>query len=478
MEGGGERFGDVLRRRRLAAGLSQEELAERAGLSARGISDLERGARLTPQRATARLLARALGLEPGAAREFEAAARGVSGGPDAPTVSTASTLPAPLTPLIGREREVSEVGTLLRQGRRLVTVTGPGGVGKTSIALEVACSLGTPAVYPDGVYIVPLGPLADAALVPFTLAAVLGVPERAGQSLDVTLDRALREKRLLLVLDNCEHVIEEAARLAGTLLTAGEHLHILATSREPLGVGGETVYRVPPLASPTEDRVLPAQLEDYPATRLFLERAARRGGTPVGTSGGTGAMTQAQAQAVAHICRRVDGLPLAIELAAARVGALGPANLAARLEKSFQLLAGGNRTAAARHQTLRATVDWSHDLLSEWERKLFRRLAVFAGGFTLEAAEQVCGDGLDVATLLAQLVDKSLVVAEAVQSDGDGGSPANNMGETGDGGVRYQMLETLRAYARERLEESGEALEIAARHAGFYLAIEPALAGA
>jgi predicted ATPase/transcriptional regulator with XRE-family HTH domain len=489
--GVGERFGDVLRRRRLEAGLSQEELAERARLSARGISDLERGARKTPQHETVRRLGRALGLAPPATREFEAAARGYAlpAAPAAPAVQAAvgapgaeSALPMRLTPLIGRERELSHVQSLLESGRRLVTLTGPGGAGKTSLALEVARALELRRVYADGVVLLELAALADAALLPQTVAAGLGVPERAGQAVHHTLIHALRGKRQLLVLDNCEHVVEEVARLVGALLPSCEGLHVLTTSRESLAAAGETVFRVPLLAVPPEERVLPAQLDAYPAARLFLEHAARRGMAPaaVGAGGAGAAMSPAHARAVAQICRQLDGLPLAIELAAARVGALGAVTLAARLEERFRVLDGGNRTGPPRHQTLRATVDWSHELLSEPERTLFRRLAVFAGGFTLDAAEHVCGDGLDTIGLVARLVEKSLVVAEETQAGailwhGDDAAPG---GAEAEEGVRYRLLETLRVYARELLDARGETDAVAARHAAYYLDVEPALAGA
>src|SRR5215211_7750321 len=373
-------------------------------------------------------------------------------------------LPAPRTSFVGREREMVEVKRMLAT-TRLLTLTGAGGSGKTRLALEVARDL--IGVYPDGVWLVGLARLSEGDLVPQTVAAALRVPERPGQALAGTLVEALSDKELLLVLDNCEHLVEAAAQLVDTLLDSCPHLRVLATSREPLGTPGE-VNRVVPLLS------LPARTDEelngmsavdrlmgFEATRLFVDRARLR--LP------DFELTQKNAGAVARVCRKLDGMPLAIELATARMGALAVEQVAQRLNASLDVLSGANRTAAPRQQTLRATIDWSHRLLSEAEQRIFRRFSVFAGGWTLEATETVCSGGgieqVEVLDLLGGLVDKSLVAAGA---------------STG-GAVRYRMLEPIRQYATEKLEESDDADEVKGRHAAFFLALaeeaEPELAG-
>jgi non-specific serine/threonine protein kinase len=283
-------------------------------------------------------------------------------------------------------------------------------------------------------WFVELAPLNDERLVPQAVASVLGVKEEAGRPVAEALVRHVADRRLLLVLDNCEHLVEACAALAEQLLKSGPQLRILASSREPLRVSGEATFPVPTLAVPTsQDSIAVETLRQYPAVCLFVDRA-----TAVLPAFG---LTDHNAPAVAEICRRLDGIPLAIELAAARVRALSVENIAARLNDRFDLLTGGNRTALPRQQTLRALVDWSYDLLAEKERILFRRLAVFAGGWTLEAAEAVCsggdvGEG-EVLDLLANLVDRSVVTLEPEAS-------------------RYGLLQTIRQYAQERLNESGE----------------------
>ena len=342
----------------------------------------------------------------------------------------------------------------------LLTLTGAGGMGKTRLALQVAAD--ALEQYSDGVWLAGLGALADPALVPQAVASVLGVREEPGRPLAATLAAHLRGQRLLLVLDNCEHLLDACARLADALLQACPDLRILATSRAALGLAGETVWRVPSLPVPAaggEDGAPPAGIRDavpdaaglarYAAVRLFCERAAAvRPGF---------ALTAASGAAVAQVCARLDGIPLAIELAAARVRVLPPRQLLARLDDRFRLLTGGSRTALPRQQTLRATVEWSYALLDDAERRLFARLAVFAGGFPLEAAEAVGADtdGVGIAPpevleLLTRLVDGSLVEAEAQP----------------DGTARFRLLETLREYARERLAASGEAAALHERHRG------------
>lgn len=370
-------------------------------------------------------------------------------------------LPNPCSSFVGREREMAEVRrTLATSG--LLTLTGTGGCGKTRLALEVAKDLA--GAYPDGVWLVELASLSDPALVPQAVASALGVREQPGRSMTGTLANHLASRRPLLVLDNCEHLIDACARLAGALLSSCEHLRILATSREILGVAGETNLPVLPLAVPDAEHSVPVEeLTRCEAARLFVDRArSRRPGFTLNPQ---------NVRAVARVCRKLDGVPLAIELAAARVTALAVEQVAARLENALELLNSGNRTAERRHQTLRATLEWSHRLLSERERELFGLLSIFAGGWGLEAAEAVVArSGLrenEVLDLLSALVDKSLVLAEA--------SPG--AGEI----LRYRMLEPVRQYARERLWESGEEERAGAAHASYYLSLaetaEPELLG-
>jgi predicted ATPase/DNA-binding SARP family transcriptional activator/DNA-binding CsgD family transcriptional regulator len=372
-------------------------------------------------------------------------------------------LPGPRDNFVGREREIVEVKRTLAM-TRLLTLTGAGGSGKTRLALEIARDL--VAAYPDGVWMVELAPLSEPELVAQEVAGALGVTERPGEPLIDTLADALGDKGLLLVLDNCEHLVEAAARLVDALLDSCSRLKVLATSREPLGVKGEVLWKVPPLSVPDADGVPDAastaeSLMGYEAVRLFVDRVRLR----LLDFG----LTQENSGAVARVCQRLEGIPLAIELATARMGPLAVEQVAHRLEDSLALLTGGSRTAAPRQQTLRTTLDWSHNLLGEVEKALFRRLSVFAGGWTLEAAEEVCSGGCierdDVLDLLGGLVDKSLVVT----------------GEATEGTVRYRMLEPIRQYAREKLEESGEADQIKSSHTSFFLALaeeaEPQLSG-
>lgn len=333
-------------------------------------------------------------------------------------------LPAPLTSFVGREREIAELRRLL-SGTRLLTLTGAGGCGKSRLGIEVAARVLT--TFRDGVWVVELASLSDSSLLPHPVAAVLGVPEQPGRAVGDTLVDALRATSLLLVLDNCEHLLTGCAELANTLLRACPQVRILSTSREPLGVPGETIWRVPPLSMPDASTVLPAdRLTTYEAIRLFVDRAA---------SAQPGfQITVTNAPALARACRRLDGMPLAIELAAARVNALTVEQIASRLGDRFRLLTGGGRTTVPRRRTLRAAMDWSYDLLSETERALLPRLSVFAGGWTLEAAEAVCAEGeiaaSEILELLAQLVDKSLVIAE-----------------TRDAAARYRCAFTLDCWA-------------------------------
>jgi non-specific serine/threonine protein kinase len=464
-----ERFADLLKRYRLAAGLTQEALAERARVSQRAVSDLERGARNRPYRDTIRLLADALGLGPSERVRLEAAARRVGPPSDEPpgrtrpveASATQSNLPIPLTSFVGREREMAEVKERLAS-TRLLTLTGAGGCGKTRLALQIAADVAD--AYPDGVWLVELAPLTDSRLVPSVVAAVLGVREGPGQPIETALIAALRTRRLVLLLDNCEHLIDACAHLANAILRACPEVRILATSRAALGIAGEVRWRVRSLALPSVDPPAPlAALAESEAIRLFVERA-------VATSPGF-ALTVQNATAVVQICRRLDGIPLALELAAARVKILTVEQIAQRLDDRFRLLTGGSRTALPRQRTLQAAMDWSYDLLSDAERALLRRLGVFAGSFIFDAIEAVFGElddegaALDLLDALAQLVDKSLVLAEEH-----------------DGEKRYRLLETVRQYAEEKLLAAAEALEARDRCRKWYLALaqraEPELLGA
>ena len=292
-------------------------------------------------------------------------------------------LPIPLNRFIGRQREIAEVQRLLSESR-LATLTGPGGCGKTKLALEVAANLVD--AYADGVWWIELAPLADSTLLPQVMAAVLGVREQPEEPILHSLVHTLRPKNMLLVLDNCEHLIEACARLAEALLGACANLRILATSREALNIAGENTWTVPSLSLPDmgEKRLTFTELSQYEAVQLFVDRA-------VAVQPGF-KLTELNAQAVVQVCQRLDGIPLAIELAAARMKVLQSAEIAKRLDDRFNLLTSGSRTALPHHQTLRAALDWSYNLLSEPERMLLRRLSVFAGGCTLEAVEQVCTD--------------------------------------------------------------------------------------
>jgi predicted ATPase/DNA-binding SARP family transcriptional activator/DNA-binding CsgD family transcriptional regulator len=369
-------------------------------------------------------------------------------------------LPDPRTSFVGREREIIEVKRILMM-TRLLTLTGVGGSGKTRLALEVAKELVRS--YPDGVWLVELAPLSEREIVPQVMADALSVREQPNQLLAETLVDALRDKEMLLVLDNCEHLVDVVAPLVDSLFASCPRLRVLATSREPLGVEGEVLWQMPSLPVPDTDR-LPAaeEITRYDAIRLFLDRARMR--LPDFD------LTPENGRAVAEICTKLDGIPLAIELATARVRTLAVAQISERLEDSLGLLAADSRTATPRQRTMRATLEWSHGLLPKSEKKLFERLSVFAGGFMLEAAEGVgTGGGIeegDVLDLLGKLVDKSLVMAETTQGDW----------------VRYRMLEPVRQYAWEKLEKSGEADTVRSCHAAFFVALaeeaEPEVKGA
>ncbi|MCW3097645.1 MAG: putative ATPase [Chthonomonadaceae bacterium] len=363
--------------------------------------------------------------------------------------SLPTNLPGQINSFVGRERAMQDVKRLLGQ-TRLLTLLGAGGTGKTRLSLQAGADLLDQ--FPDGVWLAELAALSDSALVWQEVAAVLSVREEAGMPIVQTLKAALQPKTLLLILDNCEHLIGTCAEMAQTLLQSCPHLRILASSREVLNVQGEVTYYVPSLSlpAPTEKTSnVVERLLDFEAVRLFVERAQ--------ASLSTFTLTAENAEAVVQVCRRLDGIPLALELAAVRAKTLSPAQLLARLDDRFRLLTTGSRTTLPRQQTLRALIDWSYDLLSERERCLWARLSVFASGWRLEAAEQVCAGGeieeWEALDLLTQLVDKSIVLAEERE-----------------GAVRYRMLESIRAYGQSRLEERGSAAEIHAQYTAFYLA--------
>ena len=355
-------------------------------------------------------------------------------------------LPVQLTSFIGRQREIEEI-RLLFSSTRLLTLTGSGGCGKTRLALEAARDLLE--LFRDGVWFVDLAPLSEPELVPQSVATVLRVHEGPNRLLGEVLSDYLSSRQLLLVLDNCEHLIGACAELAEALLRAGPGVHILATSREALSISGETVWHVQSLSVPAHAQALsPEALLEYEAVRLFIERSA--------AVDPTFAITNANTITVAEVCHRLDGIPLAIELAAARLKVLSLEQINIRLKDRFRLLTGGSRTAGARQRTLEATVDWSYDLLTEVERRLLCRLSVFTGGWTLEAAEEVCsGEGIEreeMLNLLARLVDKSLV----------------NVEKNANADCRYRFLETVRQYGQVRLLRSGEAERLRELHLAFF----------
>ena len=502
-------FGDLLKYLRRRAYLTQRELAIAVGYSEAHISRLEQNQRLPDLAVLAALFIPALGLEDepetvARLMELAAAARGER----LPATATLSVthsvtqeisetietvaavppinLPLQLTSFIGREVEMAELerlltpsapldaqGSAVRERARLLMLAGPGGTGKTRLALQVATN--TLAAFPDGVWFVELAALTDPTLVAETVAGVLGL--RDGQSLAplVSLVNYARDKTMLLLLDNCEHLIAACAELIETLLRACPMLAVLATSRETLSIAGETVYQVPSLAAPDPRQRPPfAALTQFEAVRLFVERA--------GAAMPGFALTPDNAPAVVQVCRQLDGIPLALELAAARLKLMRVEEIATRLADGFQLLTGGSRTALPRHQTLRALIDWSYNLLPGPERALLRRLAAFAGGWTLEAAEAVCGgvrgegreergevyqpeSPISIVESLAQLVNKSLIVAERKPG----------------AAARFRLLATVRQYALEKLVESGEAEQLQQQHLAFYLQLAeeaaPALRG-
>jgi len=450
-------FGTLLRDFRIAARLSQEALAERAGLSSAGISVLERGARRSPHRDTVALIASALELSAADRARLQAATvrapvprRRESRTPENERINVHN-LPLSLTSFYGREAESAALRASLDE-ERLVTLVGIGGVGKTRLALETVHTFIEP--FADGVWFVELAPLSDPGLVAQRIASTLEIAVRyTGSELSTAWVAQLADKHMLIVLDNCEHVLDAAASATELILERCPRIHVLATSREALRIHGEYVMRVDPLTVPVPAAGRPPNLSDLrasPAIRLFLDRARHVALSPKLEN------DAAALQTLGEICARLDGLPFAIELAAARMNVLTPARLLRALDKRFALLTTGARTALPRHRTLQALIDWSYGLLSEHERRAFRRLAVFSGGWTLEAAQVVCADAEiganELLAILSSLVDKSLLVVT----------------DQGPDTLRYGMLETTREYALDHLAAEDDRESTERRHAEYF----------
>jgi predicted ATPase/DNA-binding XRE family transcriptional regulator len=439
-------FGNWLRKQRRALDLTRQVFADQVGCAEVTLRRIEAGT-LKPSKELTQSILEKLGIPKTEWSLWISFARGLSGFPfsSSPLANRPiSNLPAPITTFIGREKEQSNV-IRLNTKYRLVTLTGVGGVGKTRLAIRVGKQvLGN---YADGVWFVEFAPILDLLLVPHVTAIAIGLHEEPQRPIIDMLSDYLREKKILIILDNCEHLLNACAQLADTLLKHCPGLKILATSREALGILGEAVYPVPSLEVPDIQQLL-IKFRDYESVRLFEERAqlARMDFS----------LTIENASSVATICRRLDGIPLAIELAAARVNMFSTEQIAARLQESSNLLTTGNRAALPRHQTLHTAIDWSYNLLSDAERALFGRLSVFIGGWTLEAAESVCeGDSVkseDVLNLLGQLINKSLVIQEEAEQE-----------------TRYHMLETIRQYAHERLLEAAESDLLRDKHLAYFV---------
>jgi predicted ATPase/DNA-binding XRE family transcriptional regulator len=438
-------FGELLRRHRRAAGFSQEYLAERALLSTTAIGLLERGLRHAPRRETIALLVQALDLSQAESAELENAA---NSGRARLGRDIHDELPEPITSFVGRADEIVTLcGLVLGNEQRLITITGPGGVGKSRFALETARRV----VYgfEDGAYVVPLAGITDLQLVALAIVNAVGARERADRSLIELLQRTLKNRSALIVLDNCEHLLESVAQVAASIVTACPRIRLLATSRERLRVAGELTFNLSALPYPLVVPRTSAEAKAYSAVQLFLDRASHLCADRL-------EIDESGIAAVAEIVRKLDGLPLAIELAVPMLQVLSMGDLAKQLKHRFRLLATGERDALPHHQSLRGMIDWSNERLSEEERALFRRCSVFAGSFSLAAISAVCSDSIhepDVLGLFSALVDKSLIrVVDRAQG-------------------RYELLDVIREYAQHLVRDTAEQNELSRRHAEHYLAV-------
>ena len=441
-------FGVWLRKQRRALDLTRQALADQLGCAEVTLRRIETGT-LKPSKELAQTILQQLDIPKSEWRPWISFARGLSGFPftSSPSSSKSNTnLPASLTSFIGREKEQLDVLQLITK-HRLVTLTGAGGVGKTRLAIRVGEHvLGN---YADGVWLIELAPILDLLLVPRVTAIAIGLRDEPQRPVIDMLSEYLREKEMLIIFDNCEHLLDACAELVDTLLKRCPGIKILATSREAFGILGEAVYPVPSLALPDTQQLL-ENFRSYASVRLFEERAqlARMDFS----------LTPENLPSVARICSHLDGIPLAIELAAARVKMFSTEQIAERLQERFRLLTIGNRMAPPRHQTLQAAIDWSYDLLSLAEKSVFQRLSVFINGWTLNAAESICSDeniaSEDILNVLTYLANKSLIIVEEKHV-----------------GTRYRMLETIRQYANEKLVESGQRDELCDRHLDYFLGL-------
>ena len=435
-------FGVWLRKQRRALDLSRQAFADQVGCAEVTLRRIEAGS-LKPSKELATILLDKLGISEIERPRWIAFARGVSSLPLPANSANRSitNLPAALTTFIGREKEQSDVIRLLDQ-HRLVTLTGPGGVGKTRLSIKVAEQI--TGEYLDGVWLVELAPILDPLLIPYTVALTLGLREDPQRHITDRLCDYLREKSILLLLDNCEHLLEACAQMIDAVLKTCPQLKILTTSREPMNITGEAIYRVPSLRLPNVHKILDT-FRNSESIQLFEERAQL---VQFDFS-----LTLENAASITRICQRLDGIPLAIELAAAKVAVFSPEQIANQLDENLNLLTGGSRTALPRHQTLRASIDWSWNLLTEAEQRLMRQLSVFAGGWTLEAAQSVC-DG-DVLELLNSLVTKSLIA----------------MAQRTEHNTRYSFHGTIRQYAREKLLEAGGSEIVRNKHLVYFVGL-------
>jgi len=444
-------FGTWLYHQRRALDLTRKALASQVGCAEVTLRRIENGA-LKPSKELAYILLEKIGVPESERAQWVQFARGLTEYPEQPPASSPSksltNLPSLLTTFIGREKAQAEIIQHVNK-YRLVTLTGSGGVGKTRLSIQVGNQLS--AEYPNGVWLLELASLNDPALLPQTVSQVFGIAAQSDISLIELLINFLRAKTTLLILDNCEHLLDACAQLADTLLKNCPNLKILATSREPLDITGEAVYRVPSLDLPDLRQIL-ENFRDYESVRLFDERA-RLAQTDF-------SLTMDNASFVAQICSRLDGIPLAIELAAAKVNSLSTKEIAEQLEESFNLLTGGSRTALPRQQTIRASINWSWGLLGASEQTFMRQLSVFAGGWTLESARAVC-DG-DVLGLINSLVKKSLIAAKQAHPEFDRRAGSE---------TRYHFHQVVHQYAREKLTEAGEEGNIRIRHLHYFLGL-------